>query len=56
MKKYIIANVVFVNNGEKWGGIKISFDNYINQYEYDFVNIEDVDYSIELSEKLKLRV
>lgn len=55
MDIYNVPNVVFVNDGEKWGGIKIGFENYINQYEYDFVKAGDVDYSIELSEELKLR-
>lgn len=55
MDVYNVPNVVFVNDGEKWGGIKLSFKNYINQYEYDSVKAGDVDYSIELSEELKLR-
>ena len=44
-----------MNDGEKWGGIKLSFKNCINQYEYDSVKAGDVDYTIELSEELKLR-
>lgn len=55
MDIYNVPNVVFVNDGEKWGRIKLTFENYINQYEYDSVAVGEVDYTIGLSEELKLR-
>jgi len=53
MDVYNVPNVVFVYDGEKWGGIRLNFEGYINQYEYTTVKASEVDYDIELSEELK---
>ena len=52
MDVYNVPNVVFVYDGQKWGGIRLTFDNYINQYEYSDVKASEVDYEIELSKEL----
>ena len=56
MDVYNVPNVVFVSDGDKWGGIRLTFENYINQFEYDSVSISEVDYTIELSDELKHRI
>jgi len=52
MDVYNMPNIVFVYDGEKWGGIRLSFDKYINQYEYSNLKASKVDYEIELSKEL----
>lgn len=52
MDVYNVPNVVFVYDGERWGGIKLTFDKYINQYEYSNLRASEVDYGIELSKEL----
>ena len=52
MDVYNVPNLVFVYDGQKWGGIRLTFDNYINQYEYSDVKASEVDYEMELSKEL----
>jgi len=52
MDVYNVPNVLFVYDGEKWGGIRLTFDKYINQYEYLNLKASEVDYEIELSKEL----
>jgi len=54
MDVYNVPNVVFVYDGQKWGGIRLTFDNYINQYEYSDVKASEVDYEMELSKELPI--
>jgi len=54
MDVYNVPNVVFVYDGEKWGGIRLTFDNYKNQYEYSNLKASEVDYETELSKELPI--
>ena len=54
MDVYNIPNVVFVYDGEKWGGIKLTFEGYQNQFEYTAVKAGEVDYDMELSKELPI--
>lgn len=54
MDVYNVPNVVFVYDGEKWGGIRLTFDSYINQYEYLGLKASEVDYKMELPKELPI--
>lgn len=49
MDVYNEPNTVFVNDGEKWGEIKLIFDSYANCFEYSGLKASEVNYDIKLS-------
>jgi len=52
MDVYNVPNVVLVYDGEKWGSIKLTFDNYINPYEYAGLKASEVNYVMDLPKEL----
>ena len=52
MDVYNAPNEVFVYNGEKWGGMKLSYDRYNNVYDYEGIKVGKVDYNVQLPKEI----
>ena len=41
-----------IRNGEKWGGMKLSYDRYNNVYDYEGIKVGKVDYNVQLPKEI----